>query len=151
MSDTASNVTGLTSEERTALETFYLAFQGEPDLLDQVVTPDWQDIPLTPNQKPGRDGAKPVIRAFAAAFPDMKITNHDMMGGEGRAGVRAEITGTHTGEWFGVAPTGKSFRMPLHEFHRIENGQLTHTWHLEDWFGWLSQVGAWPAEKETAP
>lgn len=73
-----------------------------------------------------------MIRAFATAFPDLAIVVHDMFGASGRVGVRAEITGTHTGPCFGVAPTGKSFRMPLHEFHRIENGRLTHTWHLED-------------------
>ena len=68
----------------------------------------------------------------------------------GRAAMRAEITGTHTGAWFGAAPTGKAFRMALHEFHCIGNGRLTHTWHLEDWFGWLCQAGAWPMQKETA-
>jgi hypothetical protein len=64
--------------------------------------------------------------------------------------VRAAITGTHIGEWFGVSPTGRTFSVALHEFHRIEGGRLTHTWRLEDWFGWLNQVGAGPANKETA-
>lgn len=73
-----------------------------------------------------------------------------MVGGPGRVAVRLEITGTHLGEWFGVAPTGRRFVLPLHEFHHIENGRLTHTWHLEDWFGWLNQVGAWPQQKENA-
>jgi len=53
------------------------------------------------------------------------------------------------GEWFGIAPSNTAFRMPIHEFHAIEDGKITHTWHLEDWFGWLNQVGAWP-QKETA-
>lgn len=40
--------------------------------------------------------------------------------------------------------------MALHEFHHVENGRLTHTWHLEDWFGWLHQIGAWTQrQKET--
>lgn len=146
MGITATNAAGLTQEEQALLRTFYRAFGGEPDLLDQVVAPDWQDIPLAPGQDPGPGGAKPIIRAFAAAFPDLEIVAHDMFGASGRVGVRAEITGTHTGPWFDVAPTGRTFRIPLHEFHRIENGRLTHTWHLEDWFGWLNQVGAWPAQ-----
>ncbi len=141
---------GLSAESRAVVRTFYRAFAGDPDLLDQVVTPDWQDIPLAPGQGPGRDGIKPMIAAFKSAIPDLAVTVHDMMGEGDRIGVRAEITGTHTGEWFGVAPTGKPFTIVLHEFHRVENGRLTHTWHLEDWFGWLNQVGAWPAHKETA-
>ena len=103
-----------------------------------------------PGQGPGPDGIKPLIRGFKAAIPDLAITVHDMMIDGDQIGVRAAITGTHTGEWFGVAPTGRAFAITLHEFHRIENGRLTHTWHLEDWFGWLNQVGAWPSNKENA-
>ena len=143
-------VTGLTPDERLAIETLYRAFtEGNPELLDQAVAPDWQDIPLAPNQQPGREGMKPLVAGFKATFPDLKIVVHEIIGTPGRVGVRAEMTGTHTGEWFGIAPTGKTFRMALHEFHYIENGQLTHTWHLEDWFGWLNQIGAWPLQQET--
>jgi len=44
-----TDVTGLTEEERLAVETIYRTFsEGRPDLLDQAVAPDWQDIPLAP-------------------------------------------------------------------------------------------------------
>jgi predicted ester cyclase len=133
---------GLTPREQLAIQTLYRAFEtGEPDLLDQAVTPDWQDIPLAPNQEPGRAGIKPLIRAFKTAFPDLRITIHEIIGTPGRAAVRAELSGTHRGEWLGVAPTNKSWRIPIHEFHHLHNGLLTHTWHLEDWLGWLVQVG----------
>jgi len=134
---------GLTAEEQRAIETLYRAFSDRnPDLLDEAVAPVWQDIPLAPHQAPGREGMKPLIRQFSAAFPDAKVTVHEIFGVPGRAAVRAEISGTHRGEWFGVPATGKAFVLPIHEFHRIENGRLTHTWHMEDWFGWLHQVGA---------
>lgn len=141
-------VTGLTPAERLAIETFYRAFsEGRSELLDQAVTSDWQDLPLAPGQEPGREGMKPLIDGFLAAFPDAQVTVHEIIGAPGRAAVRAEITGTHKGEWFGVAPTGKPFSMRLHEFHHLEDGRLTHTWHMEDWFGWLLQVGAWPVRE----
>ena len=136
----------LTPQERLSIEKLYRAFSsGDLDLLDQALSEDWQDIPLAPGQQPGRDGMKPMVQAFIKAFPDIKITVHEVVGGQGRAGVRAEIAGTHTGEWFGVPPTGKAFNIALHEFHHLESGKITHTWHLEDWFGWLGQVGARPA------
>lgn len=146
-----ADATGLMDDERQAIETLYRAFsEARPELLDQAVAPDWQDIPLAPGQEPGREGMKPLIRSFAAAFPDLRITVHEIIALPGRAAVRAELAGTHKGEWFGIAPTNRSFRLPIHEFHRIENGRLTHTWHLEDWFGWLSQIGAWPMQKGIA-
>jgi NAD(P)-dependent dehydrogenase (short-subunit alcohol dehydrogenase family) len=91
--------------------------------------------------------------ALAAAVPDLRIVVHDLVDGRDPAGdgllaVRAEMRGTHAGEWFGVPATGREFRVALHEFHRTSGGFLTTTWHLEDWFGWFQQVGAWPAPRE---
>lgn len=145
-SNTRSHIDqALNEKERTAIKTLYRAFSsGNPDLLDEAISDDWQDIPLAPGQQPGREGMKPMVSAFLAAFPDINIKVHDIIGSAQCAGVRAEISGTHTTEWFGVAPTGKRFSIPLHEFHRLEGGKITHTWHLEDWFGWINQVGAWP-------
>ena len=98
----------ISAPPRTTIETFYRAFSGEPDLLDQVVTADWQDIPLAPGQAPGPEGIKPMILAFKQAFPDLAITVHEFIQDAGRIGVRAEITGTHTGDWFGVAATSRA-------------------------------------------
>ncbi len=135
----------LTDTERKAIETLYRAFSDKnPDLLDEAVTPDWEDIPPAPGQGPGPDGFKPMVRAFCEAFPDIKVTIKEMIGASGHASVRAEITGTHQGEWFGIAPTGKMISVPVHDFYHLQDGKITHTWHLEDWFGMLHQVGAWP-------
>ena len=147
----AVTLPGLTREDRLAVETLYRAFsENKPELLNEAVSLASQHIPLAPGQAPSREGMKPLIEGFAAAFPDLGITIHEVVGAPGRAAVRAEITGTHTGEWFGVPPTNRAFRMPIHEFHHIKDGRITHTWHLEDWFGWLFQVGAWPVQKEVA-
>lgn len=138
-------IAGVSESERSALEMLYRAFSaGNVDLLDKAVTPDWQDIPLAPGQAPGREGMKPLINSFLAAFPDTKIAVREMIGAGGRVAVRAEVTGTHKGEWFGVPATGKSFVLPIHEFHVVENGRVTQTRHMEDWLGWMVQVGAWP-------
>ena len=140
MSDDRDVGAGLSATARHSIERLYRAFSEGGDLLDEAVTADWQDIPLAPGQGPGREAMKPMIEGFRAAFPDAVVTIHDMFGVGGRAAVRGEITGTHRGEWFGVPATGKSFRIAIHEFHQLENDRLTHTWHLEDWFGWMAQV-----------
>ncbi|MGI4874347.1 MAG: ester cyclase [Janthinobacterium lividum] len=135
----------LSEAEQATIRLLYRAFSDKnPDLLDQAVTPNWQDIPLGPGQGPGPQGVKPLIRALRHAFPDLDILIHEIMGSAGRAAVRAEIRGTHQGEWFGIAPTNQQVRIALHEFHHLENGRITHTWHLEDWWGMFHQVGALP-------
>ena len=131
--------------ERTAVETLYRAFSEQnPDLVDAVLASDWQDIPLAPGQGPGPAGIKPIIRSLAAALPDVRITVHDMVQAPGRIGVRAEISGTHLSDLFGIAPTGKPVSFRLHEFHAVADGRITTTWHMEDWFGLFQQLGQFP-------
>ncbi|USX14019.1 ester cyclase [Oxalobacteraceae bacterium OTU3CAMAD1] len=136
---------GLTTAQQQAIENLYCAFNDkQPDRLDLALAVDWEDIPLGPNQQPGLAGMKPVIGLFTTAFPDVKITILDIFGRDGRAAVRARITGTHLGEFLGIAPTGKPIDIAIHEFHHLSADRITRTWHLEDWFGMLNQVGAWP-------
>lgn len=140
-----SQGSALTEQEMKAIENLYRAFTDKnPDLLDLACSPDWQDIPLLPGQGPGPQGLKDLIPGFLKAFPDMRIDIHEIVGAAGRAGVRASIVGTHLGEIFGVQPSGQVVNVPLHEFHHLEGGRITHTWHLEDWFGMLNQIEAWP-------
>ena len=133
--------------ERIAVETLYRAFSEQnPDLVDAVLAPGWDDIPLAPGQASGPAGIKPIIRSMAAAFPDVHITIHDMLQQPGKIAVRAEISGTHLGELFGIAPTGKQVSFRLHEFHTVANGLVTTTWHMEDWFGLFLQLGQFPPQ-----
>lgn len=131
--------------ERIAVETLYRAFNEQnPDLVDAVLAPDWDDIPLAPGQVRGPAGIKPIIRSLGAALPDLHITIHDMIQQPGKIGVRAEIRGTHSGQLFGIAPTGKKVSFGLHEFHTVDDGLITTTWHMEDWFGLFLQLGQFP-------
>jgi predicted ester cyclase len=133
--------------ERLAVETLYRAFsEKNPDLVDTVLTPDWDDIPLAPGQGPGPEGIKPIIRSLGQAFPDVHIAIHDLIQAPGQIGVRAEISGTHQGELFGIAPTGRKVSFRLHEFHTVSDGRVTTTWHMEDWFGLFLQLGQFPAQ-----
>jgi predicted ester cyclase len=133
--------------ERRAVETLYRAFSEQnPDLVDGVLDPKWDDIPLAPGQGPGPEGIKAIIRGLGEALPDVRIIVHDMLQLPGRIAVRAEITGTHRGELFGIAPTGKHVRFRLHEFHALDGARVTTTWHMEDWFGLFQQLGAFPKQ-----
>lgn len=133
--------------ERLAVETLYRAFsEKHPDLVDTVLTPDWEDIPLAPGQAAGPAGIKTIIRSLASALPDVHIAIHDMVQEPGKIAVRAEISGTHLGDLFGIAPTGKQVSFRLHEFHTLSDGMITTTWHMEDWFGLFLQIGQFPPQ-----
>lgn len=133
--------------ELEAVKTLYRAFsEKNPDLVDSILADDWDDIPLGPGQEPGPQGIKPIILSFGEAFPDLHIAIHDIVQTPGKVAVRAEITGTHQGELFGIAATGKRVSVRMHEFHEIADGRIKTTWHMEDWFGLFMQLGQFPAQ-----
>ena len=122
----------LTLAEMHAIEVFYSAWkEKKPALLDQVCTPDWQDIPLGPGQALGPQGLGDIIRAFTAAFPDVEVFIHELFGSHERVGVRAEIRFTNPHDIPGAAAPGSPVVIALHEFHYLRDARLTHTWHLE--------------------
>jgi predicted ester cyclase len=143
--DLMNNLTEQLRTERHAVETFYRAFNdNQPDLVDTVLAPTWEDIPMAPGQAPGPAGIKDIIAMLAASFADMRITLVDMVQEPGKIAVRADISGIHQGTLFGIAPTGKHVRFGLHEFHALADGRVTTTWHMEDWLALFQQLGQFP-------
>ena len=130
----------LTNLEKIAISNFYDAWnKKQPDLLDKACYEDWKDIPLLPNQLDGPEGLKIIMKDFFKVFPDIKINILEIFGSYERAGVRAEMVFTHDKEFLGIQSSNKKVTVPIHEFHHLKNGKITHTWHLEDWFGLLMQ------------
>ena len=130
--------------------TLYEAVSGKPELLDAVLTEDWEDIPLVPGQQPGRAGARSLIEGLGKAFSGLRFVVEEIIDargddGNGMVGVRAKMHGVHTGELFGIAPTGRETEVRTHDFHEIVDGRIVRTHHMEDWVSWFQQVGSWPS------
>jgi steroid delta-isomerase-like uncharacterized protein len=129
---------------------FAEAWSGKTELLDAVMTDDWDDIPLAPGQKPGRAGLKATIEGINKAFSDFRFVVEEIIDargedGNGMVGVRAKMRGVHTGEFFGIAPTGRETEVRTHDFHEIVDGRIVRSHHMEDWVSWFQQVGSWPS------
>ncbi|MFL5744778.1 MAG: zinc-binding dehydrogenase [Niastella sp.] len=138
-------IKALTQEEINTIYDFYGVFsKRDYNEVDRILAPDWKDIPLAPGQLEGPTGFKELVRNFTTAFPDLIIKVHEVFGTHERAGVRAEMSFTHSSEFMGIAPTHKKLTVAIHEFHYLKDGKLTTTWHLEDWLSMLLQTGAWP-------
>lgn len=137
-------VKALTKQEIDAIEIFYSAWKKkQPELLDDVCASNWKDIPLGPDQEDNPKGLQTIMKQLFLLFPDIEIIIHEIIGTNERAAVRASFEFTHSNEIFGILPTNNKVSLAIHEFHHLKDGKLTHTWHLEDWFGLLKQSDAW--------
>jgi predicted ester cyclase len=59
----------------------------------------------------GHDGARAFYETFLAAFPDVRFELRDIVIGPQGVIEVAEMTGTHRGEWAGVAGVGRPVRL----------------------------------------
>jgi steroid delta-isomerase-like uncharacterized protein len=91
---------------------------------------------------PGAAGQKQIADDFRAAFPDLRVTV-DVMVGEGDFVVgRWTATGTHTGSWAGLEPTGRAITFSAANIFRLENGKVVEIWNHRDDLGLREQIGA---------
>ena len=124
---------------------FYRAFsEHKAQLFDQVLSETWEDIPLAPDQGPGPEGIKTILKGLLKALPDLRMEVQELIIVPGKAATRVSLTGTHQGALLGIPASGKSVEIRFHEFHELEGDRIVRTWHVEDWLGFLVQVGAWP-------
>ncbi|WP_051713405.1 ester cyclase [Spirillospora albida] len=66
--------------------------------------------------------------AMRAGCPDMEVTvEHSVENGEWVAN-RYTIRGTHTGDFFGQAPTGERFEIHGMDMVRVRDGRLIEHW-----------------------
>ncbi|MEM7237495.1 MAG: ester cyclase, partial [Pseudomonadota bacterium] len=57
--------------------------------------------------------------------------------------VRGRAMGTPVGPFFGVDPaTGRSFEIMSIDIVTVEDGKITHIYHLEDWTSAIAQLTA---------
>jgi predicted ester cyclase len=141
--ETPNMLPAISEEMIQAFQNSYKAWKtNDLTIIDTLFSPDWQDIPLAPGQKAGPEGLKNLITFFRETFPDIEITMLDIFGTAERVAVRSEITFTHDKEFMGISPVNQKVTVTSLELHHLKDGKITHTWHLEDWFGLLMQSRA---------
>ena len=114
---------------------------GDIDSLDEVFAADVVDHDSAPDQPAGVEGIKTFWRTFLTAFPDLAIAPAVVSADDEHVTIVLDITGTHTGEFRGHAPTGTSFAVRGIQVGRFENGKLAERWGATDELGILTQLG----------
>src|SRR5215212_10139847 len=87
--------------------------QGKTELLDEVLHSDF--VCYDPNSEAGDvrgvQTMKQEIEYFRSAVPDLSYTVEDQVAEGDEVVTRWTAKGTHQGDFFGVAPTGKHIEM----------------------------------------
>jgi steroid delta-isomerase-like uncharacterized protein len=108
------------------------------DLIDDFVAPDYIDH----SNKVDREGLKQLFAMGLKAFPDWNEVIEDIITEGDKVWVRIAYTGTHTGEFMGLGPTGNKITTMAVDIYRIVDGKLAEYWNVTDNVNILKQIGA---------
>ena len=76
------------------------------------------------------------------AFPDWHETIEDIIAEGDKVWVFLTYSGTHKGEFMGLAPTGNRVETKAVDIYRVVNGKLAEYWTVTDKLNIFKQVGA---------
>jgi predicted ester cyclase len=76
------------------------------------------------------------------AFPDRVDVIEEVISEGDRVGLLFRVTATHTGEFFGIPPTGRKVDVYEIALLRLADGQMVEGWFMMDEVELLRQVGA---------
>jgi len=116
--------------------------QGNLDLIDERYANDYvRHEAGYPAELAGAAGLKVFIQNLRTGFPDWNCTVEDTLAAGDEVMVRYLCSGTHTGEWNGLPPTGKPIQFQSIIVHRIADGKVVEDWSEYDSLGWMQQLG----------
>lgn len=103
--------------------------EGHLELLDEIAKPTYSvhDVGLG-RTIAGRDAVRDEMREFRATFAIERVTIDDAVVGDSAVVIRWTMFGTHTLEFEGIAPTGRTVEARGVDLLHVEDGLLAETW-----------------------
>jgi len=111
------------------------------DELGEVMSFDVLTPKIMPNMPSGLDGAKAVHQKTLIGMPDWHTEIQDLVAENDKVVARVLMTGTHTGDFYGIPATGKRVEFTGVFIVRIADGKIVEHWGEEDSYGLLLQLG----------
>lgn len=94
----------------------------------------------------GPEAAERTLKMVFHGFLDITLTVEDLIIDGNHAVEVLSVEGTHIGEYLGLAPTGKRFKMPMVVFYELAEGRIIRERRIYDFTGMLIQIGVLKAK-----
>jgi steroid delta-isomerase-like uncharacterized protein len=116
--------------------------RGNVDVALEIFAEDYVRHDLRPTQAaPGGEGQRAIADEFRRAFPDLRMSVDLILAEGDLVAARWTASGTHTGPWGGVEPTGMAMTFSGVNVFRIEGGRVVELWNHRDDLGLMQQLG----------
>jgi predicted ester cyclase len=111
----------------------------------ELLHPDVVDHSRPPGVAPGATGVRQQFDGFRAAFSGFRAEILDQIADGDKVVTRKVFTGTHSGPFQGIPPTGRDVEIHVIDIVRVADGRIVEHWNCVDRLGLLAQLDAVPA------
>lgn len=114
---------------------------GRVELADELVTAGCIDHTAPRETPPGPEGIKAIVGWLHRTFDDLRYVVDDAFAAGDRVALRCTVSGVHSGELAGHAPTGRRFETSQIHIYRLEDGRIAEHWGARNDLTMLIQLG----------
>jgi predicted ester cyclase len=93
----------------------------------------------------GFEGLRQVGIMMNGAFPDVLVTEEDLIASGDKVVERSSAAATHKGAMMGSPPTNKKIKWSEIHIYRLQDGKIMEHWAEVSMMELLQQIGALPA------
>jgi predicted ester cyclase len=114
------------------------------DEFDELIAADYVNHGPFPWGVHDRNDLRRFYVVRELGFPDIRTSIDDIVASGDMVAYRMTVSGTDTGEFLGIAPTGRAVRVTGFGWVRVRDGKIAEHWGLIDELGILDQIGVEP-------
>ena len=118
--------------------------KGDAARLERLLDNGFRFNNPPPGLTPDKKGAIAMSQMFRKGFPDLAMRIEKVVVQGNDVAVRAIGTGTHKGEFMGIAPTNKRTETGIVSIVTVRNGRIVEDVTEFDGLGLFTQLGAIP-------
>jgi steroid delta-isomerase-like uncharacterized protein len=127
------------SDLEVAMKFYEVYNDHKLELLDEILAPDYVGH-VNAHDIQGAEAAKGFIGGFLQGIPDSHYEVVDTLTSGNKVVARWVCTGTQTGNFYGMEPSGKSINVTGITIFEIINGQINQLWNNWDQFTLVQQL-----------
>lgn len=119
--------------------------KGNFEVFDEIFADDFVDRTPQHGTTPDKAGVRALYGALREAFPDFRPVIHWQAADDNLVTTYKVYHGTHRGEIFGIAPTGREVQFETVDAMRVVDGRITEHWGAANLLSLVMQLGAMPS------
>ena len=118
--------------------------KGNLAIVDETLSLNYVLHTADGNQLTGPEAWKQFILGRRNGFPDIRCAVEDIACDGDILALRTTLTGTNTGSFMGMPPTGKKASIQMGDFFRFEDDKPVEQWQFVNQLALLQQLGVAP-------